>query len=94
MNCAIDTKKLMFEIYRDQMLDGDYRVVYFTELGEHDKEEEIGNALRGEHFYDGFILHRRRQEAKETINDLLKRLNNGEMLDQLAIERELAPFLA
>lgn len=93
MHATVDTKRLMFEIYRDPVLDG-YRVVYFTELGEHDKDEEIGNALRGEHVFDGFILHRLRQEAKQAINGMLTRMNQGETLSAALIEQELEPFLA
>jgi TolB-like protein len=93
MTCTVDTKRLMFEIYKDSILGG-YRVVYFTELGEHEREEEIGNALRGDHVFDGFILHRRRHEAKVVINGLLSRMNSGEQLPAALIEEELRPFLA
>ena len=93
-NPAIDFKKLMFEIYRDPNLEHGYKVVYFTELGEHEKEEEIGNAMRGEHIFDGFVLHRQRQEAKQVIADLVGRLNKGEMLSSKEIEHRLRPYLA
>ncbi len=83
----------MFEIYRDPNLEHGYRVVYFTELGEHEKEEEIGNAMRGEHVFDGFILHRQRQEAKELIAKLIDRLNSGEPLTTSEIEERLKPYM-
>lgn len=92
MTCTVD-KRLMFEIYRDPMLGG-YRVVYFTELGEHDKNEEIENALRGEHVFDGFILHSTRQDAKQVINQLLSRMNHGGQVAAAIIEEELRPYLA
>jgi len=47
MPLTTDTKKVMFEIYRDSDVGGSYKVVYFTELGEHDKETEIEKAMRG-----------------------------------------------
>ncbi|MDT8067588.1 MAG: hypothetical protein ROO76_05410 [Terriglobia bacterium] len=93
MTCAIDSKKLMFEIYRDPNLERGYRVVYFTELGEHEKEEEIASAMRGEHVFDGFILHRQRQEAKELIEGLLDRLNRGESLTATEIADRLKPYM-
>ena len=65
MPLTSDTKKVMFEIYRDTSLTGQYKVVYFTELGEHDKDIEIADAMRGEHIFDGFLLHRGRQEGKQ-----------------------------
>jgi hypothetical protein len=94
MEAITDSKKVMFEIYRDPNLDHGYRVVYFTELGEHDKEEEIGNAMRGEHVFDGFILHRHRQEAKQLIADLVDRMNHGKALSNNDIQAELAPYLS
>ena len=45
----------MFEVYRDVTYGTRYRVVYFTELQDHNKELEINRAMAGEHFVDGFI---------------------------------------
>ena len=94
MPLTSDTKKVMFEIYRDADFGNHYRVVYFTELGEHDKEDEINNAMRGQHVFDGFLLHRERNAAKHVVDDLLKRLNSGEHIDEAAIRQSLGPYLA
>ena len=94
MPLTSDTKKVMFEIYRDASFGGRYKVVYFTELGEHDKDTEIADAMRGEHLFDGFLLHRERQEGKQVIEKILEELNRGEMMDSSAIEEKLGPFLA
>jgi hypothetical protein len=94
MPLTTDTKKVMFEIYRDASLSGHYKVVYFTELGEHDKETEIADAMRGEHVFDGFLLHRERNQAKQVMEQILDRLNRGESMDQAMIEQMLQPFLA
>ena len=93
-NATADAKKVMFEIYRDSSFGGQYRVVYFTELGEHDKEKEIDNAMRGEHIFDGFLLHRERQEGKQAVQEILEQLNSGEAVDTSAIQERLKPFLA
>src|SRR5690348_16049858 len=85
--------KVMFEIYRETAYTGKYRVVYFTELNEANKEYEINRALSGEHFYDGFIKNFRKEEAKDRIDGLLKRLNEGEKLTPADVERELAPYI-
>jgi hypothetical protein len=69
-------------------------VVYFTELGEHDKETEIADAMRGEHIYDGFLLHRERNQAKQIVDDILERLNRGESMGSAEIEQALQPYLA
>jgi len=86
--------KIMFEIYKDSTQEGEYRVVYFTELDEHSKQTEINSAMRGEHVYDGFIRYNSRDQGKRAVNLLLKRLNAGESLDPEQIQRELTSFLA
>jgi hypothetical protein len=87
-------KQIMFEIYREPADYGCYRVVYFTELGEHEREREIGNALRGDHIFDGFLLSRERWQAKQAVQRILERLNNGATVDPADIEHELKPFMA
>jgi hypothetical protein len=94
MPLMLDEKRIMFEIYRETADDCRYRVVYFTELGEHERETEIGNAVRSDHIFDGFILSRERSQAKEAVAGILERLNNGEAVDTREIERELKPFMS
>jgi hypothetical protein len=94
MPLTTDTKKVMFEIYREADYGGRYKVVYFTELGEHDKETEIDNAMRGQHIFDGFLLHRERNAAKQVVDEILGRLNQGEKIDETAIRKSLQPYLA
>ena len=88
---AFESDKIMFEIYREPY-QGRYRVVYFTELQDHNKETEINRAMAGDHFYDGFIRNYRKDQAKEIINQLLGRLNDGERLSPKEIEQELKQF--
>jgi hypothetical protein len=88
-----ESDKIMFEIYRDTKYEGRYKVVYFTELLEHNKEAEINRAMAGEHFYDGFIGAKGRVQAKDAVNKLLNRLNSGEPVTPAEVEKELKPFL-
>ena len=94
MPLTTDTKKVMFEIYREADYSGRYKVVYFTELGEHDKETEIQDAMRGEHVFDGFLLHRERNQAKQVVDEILDRLNGGESVNESTIRETLEPYLA
>jgi hypothetical protein len=89
-----ESDKVMFEIYKETEYTGQYRVVYFTELQDHNKETEINHALAGEHFFDGFIKNFRKDEAKEIITSLLTRLNSGESLAPHEIESALGEHLA
>ena len=85
----MEADKVMFEIYREAAYTGKYRVVYFTELNENNKEFEINRALSGEHFYDGFIKNYRKEEAKDIIEALLRRMNDGEKLTPADVEQAL-----
>ena len=89
---SLASDKIMFEIYKETTYTGNYRVVYFTELQDHNKESEISHAIAGEHFYDGFIKNYRKEQAKEVINKLLERLNIGEKVSPAEIERQLQPY--
>ena len=91
---AFESDKVMFEIYRDAGYTGKYRVVYFTELQDHNKDTEINHALVGEHFYDGFIREYRKDEAKAIIDTILQRLNDGDRLAPADIEAALGQHLA
>jgi hypothetical protein len=91
---VFESDKTMFEIYRETSYTGQYQVVYFTELNEHNKETEINRALAGEHFYDGFIRNFRKDEAKQILEGIVSRLNQGEALAAADIERALGSHLA
>ncbi len=90
---AFESDKIMFEIYKETTYQGQYKVVYFTELQDHNKEHEISRAMAGQHFYDGFIKNYGKEHAKEIIGRLLTRLNSGESVSQEEIDKALKPFM-
>ena len=85
--------RIMFEIYRESDFNKDFRVVYYTELHESNKEFEINRALSGIHVYDGFFRDSSSNEAKKTISDVIARLNGGEKLDEDVIDIILSPYM-
>ena len=89
-----ESDKVMFEIYRETEYTGKYRVVYFTELQDHNKEAEINHAMSGEHFFDGFIKNYGKDEAKQIIDSILNRLNEGERVAPEEVERALGDHMA
>lgn len=91
---AFESDKIMFEIYRDNTYSGKYRVVYFTELQDHNKETEINRAMAGEHFFDGFIKSYGKDDAKDIIDQLLVRMNSGEPVSADVIVQSLGEHLA
>ncbi|HYX70245.1 MAG TPA: hypothetical protein VE825_13995 [Terriglobales bacterium] len=89
----MESDKIMFEIYREAPYTGQYRVVYFTELNDQNKEYEINRAMAGEHYYDGFIKNYLKDEAKDIIDGILKRLNNGEKITPKQLEAALGSHI-
>jgi hypothetical protein len=88
------TDRVMFEVYREASYNRRYRVVYFTELGDHNRDTEINRAMAGESFLDGYLAESRKGEGKTVIAQALQRLNDGETLDPEALRRDLAEYLA
>ena len=86
--------KIMFEIYKENMYSKEYRVVYFTELNEDNKEREIDHAMKGDHVFDGYILSIKKYRAMKQIEDIIQRLNDGETLDVQYLKKQLKEFLA
>ena len=88
-----EKEKIMFEIYRQTDGDRAYRVVYFTELDEHNKDKEINDAMNGEFFFDGYIMAAKLKESKSVITKALEKLNRGEEVTPGEVQRDLSPFL-
>lgn len=86
--------KIMFEIYKANDYTDEYRVVYFSELDDHNRDKEIDNAMKGDHFFDGFILTLKKERAMKQIEDILEKLNDGETLDNHYMNKQLEEFLA
>lgn len=91
---AFESDKTMFEVYRETSYTGRYRVVYFTELQDHNKETEINHAMAGEHYFDGFLKNFGKDEAKQIIDGLLSRMNSGERIAAEEFGRALREHLA
>ena len=88
-----EKEKIMFEMYRQTDGDRAYRVVYFTELDEHNKDKEINDAMNGDFFFDGYILAANVKESKSVITKALEKLNRGEAVTPEDVKSELLPYL-
>ena len=89
----MESDKTMFEVYRESGYGRRFRVVYYTELQDHNKESEINRAMAGEHYADGFIRNHGKKEAKRIIDALLARLNDGERLPPEAFLQALGDHI-
>jgi hypothetical protein len=87
------TAKVMFEVYREGGYDRRYRVVYFTELDDHNRDAELNRCLAGETFLSGYLSEASRKDSRVIIRDALKRLNDGEDLTPAALEAELSAHM-
>ena len=88
----LESARIMFGIYQENGYDVRYRVVYFTELNDRNRETEITRAMAGRHVHDGFISEECQAEAKAAIDLLLTRLNEGEDVSADALAEILKPF--
>ncbi len=86
--------KIMFEVYREGGYDRRYRVVYFTELNDNNRDTELNRCIAGTSFYSSFLKEETRKEARIVINKALERLNDGEDLSPAQLEAELGALLA
>jgi flagella basal body P-ring formation protein FlgA len=86
--------KIMFSIYKDTTYNNDFHVVYFTELNEHNKDDEINKAMAGESLFDGYLREASKAEAKVLIAQSLRRLNEGEDIGVDDLKETLAAHLA
>jgi hypothetical protein len=93
-NTAKASAKIMFEVYREGQYNRSYRVCYFTELNDHNRDTELNRCLDGVSFYSGYLAESARKDAREVIRGALARLNEGEELSPSDLERELEPYLA
>lgn len=89
----LETDKIMFQVYREAGYNRKYRVVYFTELHDHNRETEINRALAGEAFFEGFIRNFKKDQAKQIIENVIQKLNDGEVVDPEDLARNLSPFM-
>jgi thiaminase len=83
----------MFEIYKDTQYNQNYRVVYYTELNEHNKHAEISRAMGGESLFNGFINEYKKEEAKKIIDEIIDRLNAGEEISPMEINNLLQEYI-
>lgn len=86
---SFESEKIMFEIYRDIHYNKMYRVVYYSELNEHNKHTEINRALAGESYFNGFIKEYGKAEAKQIIEEIIQQLNNDVIIGEETIREKL-----
>lgn len=90
---SFESQKVLFQIYREKSFNRRHRVVYFTELGDGNKETEINRALAGDAVFEGFIKDYRKDEAKGIIERYVEELNGGASFDAEKFQKDLAQYM-
>jgi len=88
-----ESDKILFEIYRDKKFNEKFHVIYYTELTESTKYTAINQAMAGNSYFDGFIKSFKKDDAKQVIDDIIKQLNDGNMLSKDEIRARLKDYI-
>ena len=68
--------KTMFEIYRETEWSRAFHFLFYTELEEHARENEIAKAAKGETVFSGFVADETKEEARKVLEALVDELND------------------
>lgn len=93
---AVDDRT-MFEIYRETDYNRAFRAIFYTELDEHARDDEIARAANGETVFTGYFDDRHKARARELVDAIIDELNEMDEDDAgmpaAEIERRLADVL-
>lgn len=89
--------KTMFEIFQETDYNRSFHAIFYTDLDEHVRENEIAKAAAGETVFSGFVADETKESAREEIERIVDELNDMDEdeagMPTLEIERRLAAFL-
>jgi hypothetical protein len=89
--------RTMFEIYRETDYNRSFRAIFYTELDEHARDDEIARAANGETLFTGYIDDKRKHEARTIVDAIVDELNEMDEdtagMPKAEIERRLAGVL-
>jgi len=89
--------KTMFEIYRESDYNRAFHSIFYTDLEEHARENEISKAAAGETIFSGFIADELKEAGRKEIDEIVDALNDMDEdeagIPKVEIERRLASYL-
>ncbi len=93
---AVDDRT-MFEIYRETDYNRAFRSIFYTELDEHARDDEIARAANGVTLFTGYLDDRHKARARELVDAIVDELNEMDEdeagMPTAEIERRLAGVL-
>jgi len=89
--------KTMFEIYRESDYNRAFHSIFYTDLEEHARENEISKAAAGETIFSGFIADELKEAGRKEIDEIVDALNDMDEdeagIPKAEIEQRLASYL-
>ena len=70
-------EKVYFGIYKESGCDKPYRILYFTELDELERDTAMNRFVEGETIYTGFLKKACLDQGKRLLADYVARWNAG-----------------
>jgi len=93
---AVD-ERTMFEIYRESDYNRAFHYVFYTDLEEHGRDDEIARAAAGEMVFTGYLADASKESARVVVESIVDELNEMDEdeagLPEQEIRSRLAEFL-
>lgn len=92
-----DDDKTMFEIYRESDYNRAFHCIFYTELEEHGRDDEIAKAAKGQTVFTGYLDDAKKEQARPVLEALVDELNDMDEdeagMPAEEIEKRLGDFL-
>jgi len=90
-------ERTMFEIFREGDYNRSFHYIFYTDLEEHARDDQISKAAKGENVYTGFLDDETKETARGVLESIVDELNDMDEdeagMEKAEIERRLEAFL-
>lgn len=90
-------ERTMFEIFREGDYNRAFHYIFYTDLEEHARDDQITKAAAGETVYTGFLDDEKKEEARSVVETIVDELNDMDEdeagMDPAVIKQRLSAFL-
>lgn len=69
-------ERTMFEIYREGDYNRAFHSIFYTDLEEHARDDQIAKAAQGETVFTGFVDDEKKEAARAEIDAIVDELND------------------
>jgi len=90
-------ERTMFEIYRESDYNRAFHYIFYTDLEEHARDDQITKAAAGETVFTGFLDDEKKEDARGVVEAIVDELNDMDEdeagMEPDAIRGRLSSFL-